>query len=97
MSIWFVSRHEGAKDWIREEGVHVDKWVEHLDPDDVETGDTVIGTLPFHIAAALSVKGVRFFALSYAADRLQRGRELDSAELRRLGCRLTQYVVRAVD
>ena len=43
---WFVSRHPGAIDWAKRQGLNIGPWVEHLDPAKMEVGDTVIGTLP---------------------------------------------------
>lgn len=53
MSNWFISRHRGAIAWIKEQPQwHIDHYRDHLDPDEIAPGDTVIGTLPPHLAAA---------------------------------------------
>lgn len=31
MSNWLVSRHQGAVDWIYQQGITIDQQVEHLD------------------------------------------------------------------
>jgi CRISPR-associated protein Csx16 len=59
MTVFFVSRHRGAVDWARRQGLRVDRWVEHLHADDVRAGDTVAGTLPLPLAAAVCVGGAR--------------------------------------
>ena len=45
MNTWFVSRHPGALDWMQQHGPAFDHHVAHLDPQQVQAGDTVIGTL----------------------------------------------------
>lgn len=44
MTTYFVSRHPGAQDWARAEGIRVDQVVEHLDPALVQPGDQVLGS-----------------------------------------------------
>ena len=61
MTIWFVSRHAGAIAWAKGQNLPVDRWVSHLDARQVTAGDTVIGTLPVHIAADICSRGARFF------------------------------------
>ena len=63
MTIWFVSRHAGAIAWAKGQNLPVDRWVAHLDARQVTAGDTVIGTLPVHIAADICALGARFFFL----------------------------------
>ena len=47
MAVWFVSRHPGAIDWMAQQAHwQVDHWVAHLQLDDVQAGDVVVGTLP---------------------------------------------------
>ena len=44
MTTWFVSRHPGALEWIRQEEVAFDIHVPHLDIIHITAGDVVIGT-----------------------------------------------------
>jgi CRISPR-associated protein Csx16 len=46
MTTWFISRHPGVIAWAEQQGLHVDIQASHLDPAQVQAGDTVIGTLP---------------------------------------------------
>jgi len=64
MTTWFISRHPGACDWAAQQGLHIHRQVAHLDPAEVEPGDTVIGTLPVHLAAAVCQRGARYLNLS---------------------------------
>ena len=64
MTTWFISRHPGAIAWIKEQAQwHIDHYRDHLDPDDIAPGDTVIGTLPPHHADTLCDKGEAWDAL----------------------------------
>lgn len=93
MTVWFVSRHPGAKAWIENQGIAVDRWVEHLDPECVERGDVVLGTLPISLAAIVCERGARFFALTLDLPSNARGMELSSEMLCSLGGRLEEFRV----
>lgn len=43
---YVVSRHAGALQLCRLQGINADKTVAHLDPSSISPGDMVIGTLP---------------------------------------------------
>ena len=43
MTTWFISRHTGAIEWAKRKKLVVDRFVPHLDPAQVQPGDTVIG------------------------------------------------------
>jgi len=94
VTVWFVSRHRGAVEWARRQGLAVDRLVDHLDPARVEAGDVVVGTLPIHLAAEVCDKGARYVHLSLEVPRELRGRELTADELSALGARLEEYHVR---
>lgn len=91
--IWFVSRHPGAVEWARRKGIAVHRLVAHLDVEEVSAGDTVIGTLPVHLAAKVCARGARYLNLSLDLPETARGRELDADELERYGARLEPFVV----
>ena len=97
MAVWFVSRHEGAKEWMRSQGIEIDRWVDHLEPEAVELGDKVFGVLPLEMIATINAKGVPFYALTYRVDKIQRGQELSAQTLERLGCRLQRYQVQVLE
>ena len=91
MTIWFVSRHPGAKTWAAQQGLCIDQQVNHLNAEQVQAGDTVIGTLPVHLAAAVCNQGARFFNLSLDIPAHCRGRELSADELRTCHARLEGF------
>ncbi len=93
MTTWFVSRHPGARQWADEEGIPVDRVVRHLDLGQIAPGDTVIGTLPVHLAAEVCARGAAYRHLSIELPAERRGQELSAAEMRACGARLEAYRV----
>ncbi len=91
MTTWFISRHQGAINWAKQQGIAVDHWITHLDLNNIQEGDTVIGTLPIHLAGAVCEKGARFFFLKLNLHSDQRGKELTADELLQAGCSLAEY------
>ena len=96
MTVWFVSRHAGAIEWARACSLAVDRWVPHLDADAVQDGDTVVGTLPIHLAAGVCARGARYLHLSLDMPAEQRGLELSAADLTAAGARLDAFHIRLV-
>jgi len=78
---WFVSRHPGAIEWARRQGLAAERWVEHLAASDVEAGDIVIGTLSVTLAADVCKRGARYVHLSFRVPADWRGRELSTDDL----------------
>ena len=96
MTTFFVSRHPGAAEWTREQGIAVDRRVAHLDPAEVQAGDVVIGTLPVNLAAEVCARGGRYLHLSLDLPADWRGRELSAADMQACGVRLEEYRVQRV-
>lgn len=95
---WFVSRHAGAIDWAKQNGLQVDFFVDHLSGADGPCeGDTVIGNLPIHIIADLNRRGIRFIHLQLNIIQADRGRELTAEELAKTQPTLAEYLVWQVD
>ncbi len=94
MTTWFVSRHLGALQWMREHGPQFDQHVPHLQPEQVVAGDVVIGTLPVHLAAQVCDRGAEYWHLSLELPQPLRGVELSSQELQHLGASLKHYTVK---
>lgn len=95
MITFFVTRHKGAVEWARREGIEAEH-VEHLDVQAVRSGDRVLGTLPVSVAAEVCVRGARYFHLSLAAPLDARGRELTVEDMDAFGAVLEEYEVRRV-
>ena len=94
MTTWFVSRHPGANVWAQEQGLHIDRYVSHLDTTQIQPGDTVIGTLPVQLAASVCSQSARFLNVSLDLPAHWRGRELSADELRQCTARLECFDVR---
>lgn len=94
MTVWFISRHPGAKAWALAHNLHVDRWADHLDPAEIEAGDIVLGTLPLHIAEKICSLGARFFALTLDIPFEMRGRELSLDSVQRYHGHLEEFIVR---
>lgn len=93
---WFVSRHPGAREWAERQGLPVDRVVSHVDPDQVGWGDTVIGTLPVQLAAAVCERGARYLHLAMDLPEEARGRELSADDMERYGAVLRHFRVTAM-
>lgn len=93
MTAFFITRHPGAVEWARRQGLAVDCQLAHLDPAVVAAGDTVIGTLPVHLAACVCERGARYVHLTLDLPADLRGHELDADALERCNARLESYQI----
>lgn len=94
MTTWFISRHPGAIEWARQQGLRVDEYLTHLDPGRIRAGDTVIGSLPVNLAAQVCEAGARYLHISLELPAKLRGRELSADELAACGAKLQAFQVR---
>lgn len=93
MTTWFVSRHPGAIEWLKNQNIAVDEFVSHLDVEIIKTGDVVIGSLPVNLAAIVCAKGARYFNLSVQLTAELRGKELSAAQLVNCNAKLEEFLV----
>ncbi len=93
MTVWFVTRHPGALDWLYRQGLRADRVVPHLDPCSVAEGDTVIGIFPVNLVAELCERNVRYLHISVRLPPALRGVELSATQLDLLGATLEQFSV----
>jgi CRISPR-associated protein Csx16 len=96
MTTYFITRHEGARQWAENEGFPIDRMVDHLDPAEVRPGDRVLGTLPVNLAAEVCARGGRYFHLALDLPPEWRGRELSAGDMARFGAVLREFRVVAV-
>lgn len=96
MTTYLITRHSGAIEWVGRQGVRVDKLIAHLDPELIQAGDVVIGTLPVQLAAEVCSRGGRFFNLTLDVPPQFRGRELSADDLEVFGARLEAFEVRLI-
>ena len=93
MTTYFVSRHPGAIEWASQQNFQVDALVAHLDPAQVQPGDTIIGSLPVHLAAQVCSRGAAYWHLSLALPAELRGRELSADDMTRLDAEVEPFSV----
>jgi CRISPR-associated protein Csx16 len=93
MTTYFVSRHPGAIEWAKRQKLEVTQFVPHLDPVEVQAGDTVIGSLPVNLAAQVCERGAAYWHLSLALPAALRGRELSAADMLQMGAHVHPYHV----
>jgi CRISPR-associated protein Csx16 len=90
----FVTRHTGAVEWAARHGIAIDGTVAHLDLDEVQPGDVVIGTLPVHLAAEVCARRARYLHLTLELPPERRGLELTAEDMARFGARLVEHRVK---
>ena len=97
MSVYLVSRHKGAVDWMDHMGHRYDAHLTHLtDYKALSAGDTIVGSLPINIVADLCELGVKYQHLSLYIPEQLRGVELTAEQLSALDAKLEQYEVKRV-
>ncbi|WP_237152162.1 CRISPR-associated protein Csx16 [Oryzibacter oryziterrae] len=87
MTTRFVTRHSGAADWLRRQGISAEVFG-HLEMTSVQPGDVVIGNLPAHLAAEIAVKGGRYIHLAMTVPEHLRGQNLNADQMDQCGARL---------
>lgn len=88
MTTYLISRHPGAHEWLTRQGHGDAVKLSHLDSQIVKSGDTVIGTLPAHLAAELGAKGAQYIHIAIDLPATLRGKELSADEMEEHGSRL---------
>lgn len=94
MARYFVTRHEGARQWALKHGIKAEEFIEHLDdPTIIRRGDQVMGTLPLHLIEAVLQRGGRYFNLDLEAGRGERGKPMSADDMDKAGAKLVEYFV----
>jgi CRISPR-associated protein Csx16 len=96
MTVWFVSRHPGALEWMCRHDIVFDCHVPHLTMEEIRAGDAVIGSLPVNLAAEVCARGAIYRHLSLQLIPHDRGRELSADDLDRYEATLTNYLVKDI-
>jgi CRISPR-associated protein Csx16 len=91
MTTWFITRHPGARSWAVQQNLVIDRYCTHLDPADIQAGDTIIGSLPVHLAAAVCSAGANYINLSIDLPAHARGKELTCEQLIQFNARLEAF------
>ncbi|MCP2041860.1 CRISPR-associated protein Csx16 [Neisseria sp. HSC-16F19] len=92
--VYFVSRHPGAIAWIKQQKEwQVDRFISHLDPQEIAAGDIVLGTLPLHLAAEVCKRGAVFYFLTVPQQEAGRGTEYTLEDMQAMACSLRRFEV----
>lgn len=95
MTTLLISRHPSAIAWVKSQRT-VDEVLTHLDEKrlaQLTADDTVIGTLPLHLAAKVCEQGATFLYLILDTPPELRGQELTLEQMNQLGAKLQGYIV----
>lgn len=94
MTIYLITRHPGAVEWMKIKGRPYDIHLTHLtDYDAFHKGDTVVGSLPINVVADLNKLGVDYIHLNLYVPESLRGVELSAEQLVVLNATLEPYRV----
>lgn len=94
MTTYLISRHGGALEWLRRQGIEPDCVLTHLDGQAVTPGDLVIGTLPLHLACRVCEQGAAYWHLSLDVPTTWRGTELSAEQMEACRARLERFLVK---
>lgn len=98
MTIYFVTRHDGALQWAAANDVQFDVHLPHLhDMQCFNAGDVVIGTLPINMVYLLNQHGVRYIHLSLDIPPQLRGVELNVTQLKSCNATLEEFHISKVE
>lgn len=92
MTTYFITRHQGALEWAQRQGIEATV-LAHLDVAHIHPGDTVIGTLPVHIAAEICAIGATYLHLILDTPEHMRGHELTADEMTKYNAHLMEFKI----
>jgi CRISPR-associated protein Csx16 len=93
--IFFITRHSGARDWAARHGHRQATLLDHIESPELDAlrpGDSVLGTLPVHLAGEVCRRGAHYFHLSIDIPPDARGRDLTYDEMEAFGARLEEFL-----
>ena len=97
MTTYFITRHPGAIAWAAQQDIKVDLQITHLDSNDIQPGDTVIGSLPVNLAAEICQRGAVYVHLVLNVPEHWRGKELTAEQMIECGACLEGYALKKLD
>ena len=93
MTSIFVGRHSGAQQWIKQQHIHIDEYVDNLQMTQVHRGDSVYGILPLNIIAEIHRCGATFTHINMVVPPQYRGTELTAEQMDKFGAHLQSVTV----
>ncbi len=99
MTTYIITRHTASRNWILNnlpDTNDTPEIISHLDPQVIQSGDTVIGVLPLQIIAEITRKGANFYSFEINVPADLRGIELTEEHLKALSPKLIQYEVHKI-
>lgn len=95
MSTHFITRHPGTIAWAKSQNILTDDVIlcASFDPETVQPGDLVIGTLPAQLAARICERGARYQHLTLDLPETLRGQELSIEQMRACNARLEEFYI----
>ena len=96
MTTYFITRHPGAITWASQLGINVDRQLTHLDINNIQSDDTVIGSLPVNLAAEVCQRGAAYIHMTLNVPEHWRGRELTAEQMIECGACLEGYTLKKI-
>lgn len=97
MAYYFISRHSGAAQWFKQQGIEIKQHYFHCtDMSVFNKEDVVYGNLPLHLIEILTKQGVRYFNLVLDVPAHLRGTELSGRDFEDCEPRFIEYKVVAI-
>lgn len=93
---YFVTRHAGAIEWAERKNLGNIVQVRHFDPDVIKSGDRVVGSLPVSLVSEINRLGGHYGHITLNLTESDRGKELSSVDMDRLGAKIEWFYVAAV-
>lgn len=94
MTTYLITRHPGAIEWFKQQGIAFDQHFTHLQNiNQLQVGDTVIGTLPINLVHQLNQLGVSYLHLSLQIPASLRGQELSAEQLQQCQAQVEEFWV----
>jgi CRISPR-associated protein Csx16 len=94
MAHYFISRHIGAVQWFKQQGIEIKQYYPHCSDISIfKKDDVVYGNLPIHLVGILTKHGARYFNLVLDVPSQLRGKELSGADFEKCNPRFIEYKV----
>jgi CRISPR-associated protein Csx16 len=98
MASYFISRHDGALGWFRQQGIEIAQHYPHCaDLAVFNKHDVVYGNLPVHLIEILTSRSIRYFNLVLDVPSALRGTELTGSNFEACNPRLIEYQVVSIN